>query len=286
MLALSRGRRWRAVLPLLVLAIAAAIAGPLTGMRPAHATLPGPLVVKGSGFDTDSLPPTGDMTDWWTTTPYYGTGVYIGGSNYGGSSPNHDWLANVMTTGWDVWLIWVGPQSACVNQSGLGHFSNTPSTAQTQGEQQADQAVAAAKADGFSDFYIVYDLEGYDTSNSTCVTAAQSFVNGFEYEVHTVDKDHGAIYGSSCSSDLSAYTAHSNVPEAIFPADYAYSDNATTPLQCIPDTEWDHDQRVHQWEGNSNLRFLSGDSGPGWSVDQDCMDGPGEGDYPWAEACK
>jgi hypothetical protein len=280
---LSRGRRWKAALiPLVLLA---AVAAPLASEQPASAALPGPLVVKGEGFDTSSLPPTADMNTWWLTTSYDAIGVYIGGDNFAGTSPSHAWLAATMTEGWDTWLIWVGPQSACADQAGLASFSDDPTTAQDQGEAQADDAVAAASADGFSDEYLVYDLEAFDSGNSTCLTAAQSFVNGFEYEVHTVDQEHGAIYGSTCGSDLSAYTAHSNVPEAIFPADYGYSDYATTPLQCISDTAWDHDQRVHQWSGSTAIRIHSGASAPSWSIDEDCLDGPGQGDTGWDETC-
>lgn len=280
---LSRRRRWPAAL--LPLALFAALAGQLVSVPPASAVLPGPVVEQGEGFDTSALPPTSDMTTWWTTTTYFAIGVYIGGENYSGSSPNHAWLASVMTTDWDVWLLWVGPQSACVTGGGDGTFSNDPATAQDQGETQAKDAVAAASADGFGDEYLVYDLEGFDTGNSTCVTAAQSFINGFEYEVHTVLHEHGAVYGSSCSSDLTAYTAHSNVPEAIFPADYGYSDYATSPLQCIPNNAWDHNQRVHQWSGNTALRIRSGDSAPSWTIDEDCLDGPVEGTSTFAEAC-
>lgn len=279
---LSRRRRWAASLAPLALLVA--LAGQLVSVPPAGAVLPGPVVEQGEGFDTSALPPTSDMSTWWTTTTYYAIGVYIGGENFSGTSPNHAWLASVMTDSWDVWLLWVGPQSACT--SGYGTFSNNPTTAQNQGEAQAQAAVAAATADGFGDEYLVYDLEGFDTGNSACVTAAQSFINGFEYEVHTVLHEHGAVYGSSCSSDLTAYTAHSNVPEAIFPADYAYSDYATSPLQCIPNTDWDHNQRVHQWSGNTALRIRSGDSAPGWTIDEDCMDGPVEGNLEVDAACK
>ena len=86
-------------------------------------------------------------------------------------------------------------------------------------------------------------------------------------------------------SDLTAYTAHSNVPEAIYPADYGYSDYATTPLQCIPNNAWDHNQRVHQWSGDTALRIRSGDSAPGWTIDEDCLDGPAQGLSSYDDDC-
>jgi len=280
-----RGRRWQAAL--IPLAVFAALAAQLVNVQPASAVLPGPLVVQGEGFDTSSLPPTSDMITWWDTTTYYAIGVYIGGENFDSSlpTPNHAWLADVMSNEWDVWLIWVGPQSACANQGGLGAFSNNPTTATEQGEAQAQDAVNTASADGFGDEYLVYDLEAFNSGNSTCLTAAQSFINGFEYEVHTVLHEHGAVYGSTCGSDLTAYTAHSNVPEAIYPADYGYSDYATTPLQCIPNNAWDHNQRVHQWSGDTALRIRSGDSAPGWTIDEDCLDGPAQGLSSYDDDC-
>jgi Domain of unknown function (DUF1906) len=281
---LSRHRRWPAAL--IPLAVFAALGAQLVNVEPASAVLPGPVVVQGEGFDTSVPPPTSDMSDWWDTTTYYSIGVYIGGENYTAATPpNHAWFASVMTTGWDTWLLWVGPQSECVDGGGDGTFSDDPTTAQDQGEAQAQDAVDAASADGFGDEYIVYDLESFDSSNSTCLTAAQSFINGFEYEVHTVLHEHGAVYGSSCGSDLTAFTAHSNVPEAIYPADWGYSDYATTPLQCIPDNAWDHNQRVHQWSGNTAIRIRSGDSAPTWTIDEDCLDGPSQGNTAYVDDC-
>jgi hypothetical protein len=255
------------------------------GLTPASATLPVPVVVKGEGFDTSSLPPTSDMTTWWTATGYVAIGVYLGGENYIGSTPSHTWLANVMTTGWGVWLIWVGPQSACADQAGLGSFSNNAATAQAQGEAQANAAVAAARAVNFGDEYIVYDLEAFDTTNTACSTAAQMFINGWEYQIHKVDHEHGAVYGSSCGSDIAAFAGHSNVPEAIYPAEYGYSDDATTPLQCISSNEWDHNQRVHQWSGGSGMRIRGGYSAPSWTIDEDCLDGPAQDTRSRTLAC-
>jgi hypothetical protein len=266
--------RWAAGLA--SLAVLAGLTAPLAAMQPASATLPGPVVYQGEGFDTATPPPTADMTNWWTTTPYSSLGIYLGGENSGGTNPGHNYIANIMTTGYAVWLYWVGPQSACANQGGLAAFSNNANTAQSQGETQADDAVAEAESTGFANVYIVYDLEAFNTANSTCVTAAASFINGFEFEVHSVDGKHGAVYGSSCASDLDNYVNHGNIPEAIFPADYSHSHFATTPIECIANNHWDHNQRVHQWSDGTRTRFFAGDSGPSITLDEDCADGPAE----------
>ena len=276
-------RRWQAGLA--SLALLAGLTAPLAVTPPASATLPGPVVYQGEGFDTATPPSTADMTNWWTTTPYSGIGVYIGGENFRGTNPGHNYFANIMTTGYAVWLYWVGLQSACATQSGLAPFSNNANTAQSQGETEANEAVSEADSTGFGNFYIVYDLEAFNTGNSACVTAAASFINGFEYEVHTVDGKHGAVYGSSCASDLDNYVNHSNVPEAIFPADAGFSDFKTTPIQCVANNHWDHNQRVHQWSLGTKTRFLSGDSGPSITLDEDCADGPAQSTTAWDLGC-
>jgi hypothetical protein len=270
------------VAPLVVLAC---LAAPLAASQPAFASLPGPVLAQGEGFDYDGLPPTSDMETWFATTPYWAEGVYLGGENYISTTPNHAWLSTVMGDGWKVWLYWVGPQSACATQGGLASFSNDPATAQAQGETQASDAIAAAKADGFADEYIVYDLEAFN-GDSTCLTAAESFINGFEFEVHSVDGEHGAVYGSSCASYLQDYTAHSNVPEEIFPAWYGGSDYATTPIDCINNGSWVNNQRVHQWSQDTPLRFDPGDTGPSATIDEDCMDGAVQGSTSLDTRCQ
>lgn len=255
----------------------------LTLCTPATASLPGPSVVKATGFDTCSLPSTTDMAKWWADTNYWAIGVYIGGENSGScpSGVNHAWLSTVMTQGWRVWLLWVGPQNPCVFQP-LATFSTDPNTATSQAESEASSAVTAANNLGFSDEYIVYDMEGFNTGNSTCVTAGRSFVNGWEYEIHTLLGKHGAVYGSSCASDIDGYKYHSNVPEAIFPADYSDSPKAVYGLSCIPDADWSFDQRVHQWTASTPIRIPPGD--PTWTIDEDCLDGPVQGN-PASPGC-
>jgi glycoside hydrolase-like protein len=258
-----------------VAAVAAMLSACIFTATPVNAALPPPRISVGDGFDTCRLPPVSDMKAWWGTTNYRAIGVYIGGADTVCASVTETWLNSVMTMGWDVWLLWVGPQNSCVNQAGLSHYSNVPATAQSQGEQEATKAVAAARALGFADAYIVYDMEGFNTANAACKTANESFVNGWEFQVHTKLGQHGAVYGSSCASDLAGYTVHSNVPEALFPADFSHSHTGVFGLSCLPDTEWNHEQRVHQWSGSTAIRIPAGD--PTYTIDENCLEGPVEG---------
>lgn len=102
-----------------------------------------------------------------------------------------------------------------------------------QGESDATSAeYNAVDVLGFpANVYIYFDMEGFNTT-ATCDTAAESCINGWEYEMHTVLGAHGGVYGSACSSDIENYTAHSNVPEAIWPL--WTSDPSHTSLPLIP----------------------------------------------------
>ena len=141
-------------------AVAATVGCLALSVSPAEATLPGPVVVKGSGFDSCALPPASYMAKWWTDTPYWAVGVYLGGDNDQGCSSglSHAWLATVMTQGWGVWLIWDGPQDPCDLVS-APTFSTNASTATVQGEAQARAAVSRAASLNFGDEYIYYDME-------------------------------------------------------------------------------------------------------------------------------
>lgn len=243
---------------------------------PANATLPGAVVEQGDAFDSCGLPSLSDMSTWWSNTGYEAIGVYIGGVNAACNSVTESWLSSVMAQGWDVWLIWVGLQNNCVNQSGLSTYSTNANTAQNQGESEAQSAVKAAKALGFgANTYIYYDMEAFNTSNSTCSTDNASFVNGWAYEMQTALGEHGGVYGSSCGSDLNDDHGHSNVPQAVYPADWGTETKSVYGLDCLPDTVWDHDQRIHQFQGGDPIVVPSGD--PTFNVDEDCMDGPVQG---------
>ena len=281
-------------------ALLVAATTPLFGVTTAHASLPAPVVVHGEGFDSSSLPSTTDMSDWWVPTPYSTVGVYIGGDESGSDSAglSHSWLSTVMTQGWGVWLTWLGPQSPCDVGEYSNLYSENPNTAQSQGEAQAQQAVSAAEALGFSDFYVYYDMEAFGgqyattSDGSSCATAAASFINGWEYEIHSVYGEHGGVYGSACSSDLLAYTTHSNVPEAVWAAEYNSADTpifSTTGLgSCLPDNYWQYNQRLRQSTMNTGIRELSGQTAsiPGWNIDEDCNDGPAQGTEGWDFACQ
>jgi hypothetical protein len=65
-----------------------------------------------NGFDTCTAKTQNMLTAWWTGTPWYEIGVYLGGS-VGQSLGCYDGVAAVdraLDTGYGVVLYWYGPQ--------------------------------------------------------------------------------------------------------------------------------------------------------------------------------
>src|SRR3989442_799053 len=108
------------------------------------------------GFHTCRAPSTSDMLNWWTNSPYYWVGVYIGGINAtcppGTQNPNltNAWIAAVTGTTppqnqhWDLAPIYVGLQAPCPNPTSppFSYFSYDPQTAWNQGVAAAQDAIS------------------------------------------------------------------------------------------------------------------------------------------------
>jgi hypothetical protein len=176
----------------------------------------------------------------------------------------------VLNQGWKVLPLWVGPQSACWGGGG-STFSNTPSTAYSQGRNEEASAYTTLVSWGWnmSGTPIAYDLEAYNTGNSSCVAAAKNFIGGWDYQAHVGVAQKAGVYGSSCASDLLAYASSSTVPDFIDGADWN-GNKSTGDLACIPSTDWVHSQRVKQYTGGHNETW----NGYTVNVDDDCFNAP------------
>lgn len=160
-----------------------------------------------NGFDTCAAKTQTMLTAWWTGTPWFEIGMYLGGSV--GQSPAiscYDGSAAVdraLNTGYAVTLYWYGPQngSGCQIRSFAYYFSSNTTTAYNQGVHEADLASAAATAAGLPfATRIFYDMEAYGVNGTNCRAAAKSFINGWDHELAVNSPFWGAAYGSSCAS--------------------------------------------------------------------------------------
>jgi hypothetical protein len=270
----ARGLRARLVAAAtLVLCLAAGfgIAGP------AHASsgIATEEGIDGCGWSTASA------QAFYTNTPYWVFGLYIGGSD-AGCPVSSSFASSVINQGWKVLPLWVGPQSACYGGGG-SKFSNDPATAESQGRSQLGSAYTTLVNWGWdlSNTPIVYDLEAYNTGNSACVAAAKSFIGGWDAQAHIGVPQKAGVYGSTCGSDLTAYASSSVVPDFIDGADWN-GNKSTGDLACVPSNYWVNNQRVKQYTGGHNETW----NGYTVNVDNDCMNAPAypSGGYA-AEGC-
>ena len=227
-------------------------------------------VSKRKGFDACSAPSQSAMQTWWNNTPYWDVGIYIGGVNRACSQPNltSSWATNVHNQGWSFYLIWVGLQAPCVSFS-ASTFSTDPATATSQGRQAADNAVVAAANLGFNGMNVYYfDMEAYNTGNSTCRTAVRSFVNGWSDQIQSYWGEKAGVYGSGCGSAVDDWAYIGHPPNDIWVADWNL-DPDVWGLGCVPNSHWISDQRLHQYRGGHNETW----GGVTISIDNDCADG-------------
>jgi hypothetical protein len=270
------------VRPVLTALLAATLGVSVLG-APAHAATPGPVVTEADGFDQECTLNTGQITHvldtysdiWWFA--FYLNAVNAAAWNTGdcpvqASNTSASSIEADANTGIGLVPIYAGLQDPCFNSG--NDFSTDQSTANAQGQSAAGTAWDEAEALGFpKNVYIYYDLEGYDTSDATCVSAAGSFLAGWDSEMESLG-GHPAVYGSACSSDLSSFASISPVPEAIWPA--WYSDPSHTSVYnvtCISNGYWNENQRLVQWTDSGALS-ANGTSDNDSPVDFDCADGP------------
>jgi Domain of unknown function (DUF1906) len=226
-------------------------------------------VSKRKGFDACSAPSVSRMQTWWINTPYWDVGIYIGGSNRACSQPNltPSWARTVHSQGWSYYLTWVGPQAPC---TGYGsRFSYDTSTARQQGRNQADAAVWAAYDLGFTGRNVYYfDMEAYNTGNSSCRNAVKAFVDGWSGRIKNYWGEKAGVYGSSCGSAVADWATINNVPNDVWVADWN-GDPDVWGLACLSNGLWSNDQRLHQYRGGHNETW----GGVTMNIDNDCADG-------------
>lgn len=260
---LSR-KRWRSAAGGLLL-VAAAVALITSFGAPARASngISHGEGVGSCGFSTSSA------QAFWSNTPYYNMELYIGGDE-AACPAGASFESAARGQGWHFMPLWVGPQSACTGFSNV--ISNNTSTAYSQGLSQENDMANTMRSWGMdtTNAPVIYDLEGYNTSNGTCVAAAQSFIAGWVHDAHIAPLQVAGVYGSTCGSDLTSFASlGSNVPQFIDGADYDGNRN-TTVMACVPSGDWVSSQRLKQYQGDHTETW----NGVSVTVDSDCANGP------------
>ena len=240
---------------------------------PARALSGGGGVTIGRGFDACTAPSTSSMKAWWTNTPWTWVGVYIGGNSRACSQPNLTaaWLNTQFTTGWRFEFLWVGPQAPCTTFA--NRISSSTSTAFNQGVSNAQSAFNALVNLGVTNNAqgtpVIYDMEAFDTSNSGCLAAVKSFVNGWVQQMHVAPGQRAGYYGSSCGSAVDAMASIGHVPDYINGADWD-GNPSTSAISCVASSHWTNHQRMKQYQGGHNETW----NGVTINIDSNCANGP------------
>jgi hypothetical protein len=213
-----------------------------TGVDPTSGT----AQAQGSGFDTCTAPTSPQMQTWMAASPYRNVGIYLGGSDFAcPDDPNLTpaWLTTQSEAGWHTMPIWVGPQVA---------FSQISSPA-AQGTQNADAAIAAARALGYNaGTLIYYDMEAYSRGGSN-TTTAMTFLSAWTAELHA-NGFLSAVYSSESSGidDLVANLGKISEPDVLSVANW--NGNVDDDPGAAPSNEWSN-ARVHQYQGGHDETY-------------------------------
>jgi hypothetical protein len=162
-------------------------------------------------------------------------------------------------------------------------MSSVPSTAGQQGIAEADSAVSQGLTLGFSTGTVYYyDLEGFNTADSSCHTAVRYFLDGWVSRLQNYWGLKGGVYGSR-SSAPSDWAIISHPPREAWIALWN-GVNSVWNVCGLANTKWVSDQRHHQYDpaGNSRIETWNGGS---MDVDNNCSDGLVAGsNFPEADA--
>jgi len=224
---------------------------------------------SGLGFDPCTVPSVATMTDW-LASPYRVIGTYLGGVNWACSYGNFttSWVSQVAAEGWQYIPIWVGPQAPCSGIPGVTVIN--PGQAATEGQAEAASAAATAQAYGYGTGTPIYfDMEGYDSSDTSCAQAVLTFLGGWTQGLHAAGYLSG-VYSSAGSGIVDLASQYGNAsypsPDDVWIADWTGDPVLTDPN--LPDSDWPG-QRLHQYYGSHNETW----GGATVNIDNDVIGG-------------
>ncbi len=221
------------------------------------------------GFDTCTAPSLSTMKAW--RAEYSVANIYIGGQemacDYGNLSAS--WIQAVEADGWSLMPTFVGLQAPCDNYSA----EIDPSQAAAEGSAAASQAIAdAQQLDLGPGSPIYFDMEGYDHTNSGCVTAVLTFLDSWTRQLN----EGGYVSGVYSSADSAAIDLQSNTMIAghalAEPQDmwFALWDNVQnlTGSPYLTGAVWPDTERSKQYQGGHVVSV----GGYSLDIDSDLVD--------------
>ncbi len=211
---------------------------------------PNPFAAPVLGFDTCTAPSLATMKAW--RTKFSVANIYIGGEemacDYGNLSAS--WIQAVEAMGWSLMPTFVGLQAPCDNYSA----EINPSQAAAEGSAAASQAISDAKLfDLGPGSPLYFDMEGYDHTNTGCMTAVLTFLDSWTRQLNS----DGYVSGVYSSADSAAIDLQSNTmiaghslaePQDMWFALWDDVLNLTGSPYLTP-AVWPETQRSKQYEG-------------------------------------
>jgi len=189
------------------------------------------------------------MSAWKASSPYTSIGVYIGGVNAACVNATSSWVTTVTGQGWRLAPLYVGLQASC---SGFNSkMTGDSNWAAIQGLAAADDAANEAVALGIgASAPIYFDLEAYNSADSTCANAAIAFVHGWTHQLHARGFTAG-FYSSSASGIKVEASIYSDTNDRLDGIWFANWDNRISVFgdPFFSDLVWPDHQRLHQYAG-------------------------------------
>ncbi len=119
------------------------------------------------------------------TSPYTGVNIYFGGRNRGCAQPNLTaaWVRSASAAGWSLVPTYFGDQPFCAY--GSKPYRYAASGAAARGSADGADAVAAARSLGLLPGSALYaDVEHYDRTSASCVSAVRTYVSEWTRALH------------------------------------------------------------------------------------------------------
>jgi len=229
-------------------------------------------VARGLGFDTCTAPSLAALRAWYSSS-YRTVNVYFGGISRACGQPNltSTWVVEAARMSWRLLPTYVGRQPPCVIEARAYRY--TASNATSYGASEASDAVAKARSLGMRGGSTLYaDIEHYDRSEPSCITAVRRYVSAWTKTLHANGYLSGVyVHWNSGLRDLSAsyYSTAYARPDAVWIARWD-GDPALSGWPTAPNSQWSFHQRAKQYRGDhyetwSRVRLY---------IDSDSLDAP------------
>src|ERR1700730_11814668 len=227
--------------------------------------------VVGKGFDTCTAPSLAVMQAWRHAFSY--AGIYIGGAEAGCGYGNlsADWIRSVTALGWGLIPPYVGPQAPCNTQFAVRIDRGR---AFAQGQAAAIDAVQHAAALGLGrGTPIYYDIESFDTGNTTCRLTVLSFLDGWTRRIHASGYVSGVYSSAATGAEAlglatTIYGRPLAKPDSLW---FAFWDGQSNVIGTpYLDPSWWQGHRIKQYLGPHDRRV----NGFTLNIDSDLVRGP------------